>query len=395
MEYRINQKNNDELSILGFGCMRFPVVNRKIDEPKATEMLELAIAQGVNYLDTAYIYHGGQSEVFLGNFLKKGYREKIKLATKLPHYLVRKASDIDKYFNQQLQRLQTDYINYYLIHMLSDQGVWQKLVNMGIVEWIAQKKASGHIINIGFSFHGIYQQFEKLIDIYPWDFCQIQYNYLDTHNQAGTAGLRYANSKGLPVIIMEPLRGGFLVDKLPKAALVLCNDFPKKPAVVGLTWIGNQPEVNLILSGMSSIEQVKENLMTASLMSVNSLADEDLQLVSAIKKLINKDIKVACTGCRYCLPCPYGVDIPACFAVFNEKYLIKSGNPLFKYIQNTGAATAFPGNAGLCRKCGACIKHCPQSIDIPNELTVVKQEFEGAVFKVACFGAKIILSSKG
>ncbi len=393
MNHRKNHKNGDELSILGFGCMRFPTKRNNIDEARAEAMIVSAIEQGVNYFDTAYIYHMGKSESFLGKVLSKGYRNKIKLATKMPHYLVKTEADLEKILNKQLERLQTDFIDYYLIHMLPDIGVWEKLKALNIEKWIEDKKKSGQIINIGFSFHGLKDQFIKLVDVYPWEFCQIQYNYLDENNQAGVEGLKYAASKGLPVIVMEPLRGGKIVNNLPKEVNDIWHSAQPKRSIAdwALRWVWNHPEVTVVLSGMSTEEQVEENIRIASEVQHNQFTEYDLALFTKAKEILNKDIKVNCTGCGYCIPCPAGVDIPTCFSIYNEKYTLKSKRSFINYIQNTGAVTKNPAYASLCKKCGKCETHCPQNIPIREKLSDVSKEMEGAFFKpVVKIGKKLM-----
>ena len=320
MLYRKNPKNGKELSILGYGCLRFTKKGGVIDQKKAEEEMKAAIENGVNYFDTAYTYHG--SEVCLGKFLAKGYRDKVNIATKLPHYYIKTIEDMEKCFEEQLQRLQTDHIEYYLMHMLNDVATWKRLTDLGMEAWIAGKKAEGKIENIGFSFHGATEQFIKIIDAYDWDFCQIQFNYMDEHSQAGLRGLQYAAGKGLPVIIMEPLRGGRLVQGLPESAKrVFEKTTPKRsPAEWGLRWVWNHPEVTVILSGMNEIEQVEENVRIASEAKADSLSKEELEVFEQVKQEINKKIKVPCTGCAYCMPCPQGVDIPGCFSAYNMRY---------------------------------------------------------------------------
>lgn len=396
MNYRKNEKNGDELSILGFGCMRFPTKMNAIDEVRTEALIISAIEQGVNYFDTAYIYHFGKSESMLGKVLAKGYRDKVKIATKLPHFMVKTAADIDKIFNKQLQRLQTDRIDYYLIHMISDVGSWNRLKSLGIEKWIKDKKNSGQIINIGFSFHGVKDQFVKLVDIYDWDFCQIQYNYLDENNQAGKSGLLYAASKGLPVIIMEPLRGGKLVNNLPKEVKDIWNNAANKrtSAEWALRWIWNHPEATVVLSGMSDEKQLAENIKIASKAKANELTKQELELFDKVKEILNTNTKVNCTACGYCMPCPAGVDIPACFSMYNEKYALRARSAKFHYLQNTGAITPTPAYASLCKKCGKCETHCPQGIPIREKLSDVAKEMEGVLFKPIIGVAKRIMKVK-
>lgn len=396
MNYKENNKNGDKLSILGFGCMRLPTKGSSIDEERAEALIISAIEKGVNYFDTAYVYHFGKSEGLLGKVLSKGYRDRVKIATKLPHFMVKNAADLDKIFNTQLQRLKTNRIDYYLVHMLPDMGVWERLKSFGIEKWIEDKKKNGQIINIGFSFHGIKEQFIKLVDAYNWDFCQIQYNYLDVNNQAGTSGLRYAASKGLPVIIMEPLRGGKIVNNLPKEVNDIWNNAEPKRSIAewALRWIWNHPEAFVILSGMNSMEQLDENIRAASDAKANALSSRELALFDRAREIINQRTKVNCTGCAYCMPCPAGVDIPACFSLYNEKYSIRKKGAKMNYIQNTGAATTNPAYASLCKKCGKCEKHCPQNIPIREKLEDVSREMEGMFFKPIITVAKKFMKVK-
>ncbi len=380
MNYRINSKNGDRLSILGYGCMRFPTKGNAIDETEAQRQLLAAIEGGVNYLDTAWIYHGGKSESFLGRVLSQdGLRDRVKIATKLPTYLVRRASDIDRYFDAQLERLQTDRIDYYLMHILSDVGAWERLKALGIVEWIARKKQAGQIVNLGFSYHGSKAEFRALVDAYDWDFVQIQYNYLDENNQAGKEGLLYAAGKGLPVIIMEPLRGGKIVNSLPKEVTSLWEQ--AKPAMRSaaewaLRWVWNQPQVLLLLSGMSTMEQVQENLRVASEAQAGEMTAEQLEYFDKARRVLSEKTRVPCTGCGYCMPCPAGVDIPTCFTCYNIK---NNGGfkPRFNYLRDTGAWSSSPGVASRCVQCGKCESHCPQHIRIRDELKNTARDMEG------------------
>ena len=380
MNYRTNPRNGDRLSILGYGCMRFPTKGNAIDEAEAQRHLLAAIEGGVNYLDTAWIYHGGKSESFLGRVLSQhGLRDRVKIATKLPTYLVRRAADIDRYFDAQLERLQTDRIDYYLMHILSDVGAWERLKALGIVEWIARKKQAGQIVNLGFSYHGSKAEFRALVDAYDWDFVQIQYNYLDENNQAGKEGLLYAAGKGLPVIIMEPLRGGKIVNSLPKEVTSLWEQ--AKPAMRSaaewaLRWVWNQPQVLLLLSGMSTMEQVQENLRVASEAQAGEMTAEQLEYFDKARRVLSEKTRVPCTGCGYCMPCPAGVDIPTCFTCYNIK---NNGGfkPRFNYLRDTGAWSSSPGVASRCVQCGKCESHCPQHIRIRDELKNTARDMEG------------------
>lgn len=379
MLYRKNSKNGQDLSILGFGCLRFPKKAGRIDQEASEKVMKAAIDAGINYFDTAYTYPG--SEVCLGKFLAKGYRDQVAVATKLPHYLIKTSSDMDKYFEEQKKRLQTDHFEYYLMHMLNDTATWERLKDLGVDQWLEQKKASGEIENIGFSFHGGAAQFLPLLDAYDWDFTQIQYNYMDEYTQAGKRGLEYACEKGIPVIIMEPLRGGKLADQLPQAAK---KEFAQSgtPAEWGLRWIWNHKEVTLVLSGMNEVCQVEENARIASTAQAGHMTEEELAMVARVKSIINASIKVPCTGCGYCMPCPAGVDIPTCFQAYNLKYADGKLAALKNYFMCTALKTN-PTKASLCIGCGKCEPHCPQSIAIKSRIADVKKELEGPVFKVA------------
>jgi hypothetical protein len=382
MKYRENPKNGDQLSILGFGCMRFSK-----DEKEVEKQIIYAIENGVNYFDTAYIYPN--SEVVLGRVLSKGYRERVKIATKLPPYLVKKREDLDKIFNEELSRLQTNYIDYYFIHMITDVNIWTRLIELGILEWIEEKKKSGQIRNLGFSYHGGRDEFVKLIDIFDWDFCMIQYNYLDEHNQAGKSGLQYAASKGIPVMVMEPLRGGKLVTNLPKAVYqVWDNAYVKRsPAEWAFRWIWNHPEVMVVLSGMNSQEMVEENIRVASDAEAESFTELDYALFDKVSKILMETIKIPCTGCNYCIPCPVGVDIPTCFSCYNNIEIEGKLGAITKYIMQTSLKSK-AHNASLCINCGKCETHCPQNIPIRLELAKVSKAMEGLYYKPARFVIK-------
>ena len=381
MQYRRDQKGN-ELSILGYGCMRFTKKYGRIVFQKAEQEVMMAIRHGVNYLDTAYIYPG--SEECLGKILVKNHcREQVNIATKLPHYLIKSREGLEKTFQEQLKRLQTDYIDYYLMHMLTDIATWERLKDLGIEEWIREKLASGQIRNIGFSYHGNTDMFRQLVDAYPWNFCQIQYNYMDENTQAGRAGLRYAASKGLPVIIMEPLRGGRLVNLLPQEAKKLIEQSGRTAAEWAFRWLWDQPEVTAVLSGMNSREMVKENITGAGKARAGMMTEEDFALIEQVKSEIGRKVKIGCTGCGYCKPCPHGVDIPTCFRSYNMRYTENRFNGLREYFMCT-TMKKNGCNASLCKKCGKCEKHCPQGLPIRQDLELVVKELETPVYKAAC-----------
>ena len=382
MHYRKDKYGND-LSILGFGCMRFPQKQGKIDMAQTEQQLLAAYRGGVNYFDTAYIYPG--SEAALGTILEKNQlREKVYIATKLPHYLVKKPEDLDKIFNEELKRLRTDYIDYYLMHMLNDPDAWERMKGLGIEAWLEEKKASGAIRQVGFSYHGNSSVFCQVVDCYDWDFCQIQYNYMDEHSQAGRKGLNHAHEKGLPVIIMEPLRGGRLVNLLPDSARKLMASYEKTytPAEWSFRWLWNQPEVTVVLSGMNSMEMVEENMATASTAKAGDLTEQDDAMLKQVVGAIMADMKVGCTGCGYCMPCPKGVDIPGTFSAYNRRYTDNWFTAMKEYFMCT---TLRPNSAAAsnCVECGKCEKHCPQAIPIRKELKNARKVLENPIYKVA------------
>ncbi|MBQ3110774.1 MAG: aldo/keto reductase [Clostridia bacterium] len=382
MNYRTDKYGN-KLSILGFGCMRFKATMGHIDFEKAEKEIMTAYNNGVNYFDTAYIYPG--SEALLGKvFEKNNIRDKVNIATKLPHYLIKSREGLDKLFNEELSRLRTDYVDYYLMHMLTDITAWNRLCELGIKEWIAEKKESGEIRQVGFSYHGNSEGFCKLVDAYDWDFCMIQYNYMDENSQAGKRGLLHANKKGLPVFIMEPLRGGRLVNSLPDEAKQIFASYKKQytPAAWAFRWLWNQSEVTLVLSGMNSTCMVEENIKTASTANAGDLTEEDMAMLEGVVKAINSKIKVGCTGCGYCMPCPKMVDIPGTFAAYNRLYTDGKFTALKEYVMCT-ALRKNSTAASNCIQCGKCETHCPQVIDIRNKLKEAQKELEGPLYKIA------------
>ncbi len=389
MNYRKDKYGNN-ISLLGFGCMRFSQNGGKIDLAKAESEIMAAYNNGVNYFDTAYIYPG--SEAAIGEIFERNHiREHIKIATKLPHYLIKSKEAMEKCFREQLKRLRTDYIDYYLMHMLTDTDTWNKLISMGILEWLEAKKKSGAIRQIGFSYHGNSDMFCKLIDAYDWDFCQIQYNYLDEHSQAGRRGLLYAAGKGIPVIIMEPLRGGRLVNHLPEQAMNIINNHTpvRTPAEWAFKWLYNQQEVSCVLSGMNSLQMVRENVKTASETIVGELGEYEMQMYADIVSSINSKTKVGCTGCGYCMPCSKNVDIPGTFAAYNRKYSDNTFTALKEYFMCT-ALRRNSSAASNCIECGKCELHCPQHISIRRELKNAKKELEGPIYKIAAFIVKLL-----
>ncbi len=385
MLYRKVPKNDDELSILGFGCMRLPMEGGQIDEKRATAQIRYAIDRGVNYIDTAWTYHEGESESFLGRALRDGYRERVKLATKLPSFLVRSREDMDRFLEVQLEKLQSDHIDYYLMHSLTG-SLWKRLEALGARDFLDRARADGRIMNAGFSFHGLPADFAPIVDAYGWECCLIQYNYLDEENQAGTRGLKYAASKGLGVFVMEPLRGGNLgFPEAPPSVAALWDEAPvrRTPAEWALRWVWDHPEVVVVLSGMNDEAHIEENLGTAGDALPDSLTPEEKSLVKRAAAKYRGIMKVNCSGCGYCMPCPAGVNIPACvdiYNIYNKMHLF--GNPeegKDSYAMKTSGVLqrSESGFASQCVECGKCLEKCPQGLDIPLLLKDVAAELEG------------------
>ena len=382
MQYRLDKYGN-KVSALGFGCLRFPQKFGKIDMEQTEKQIMAAIEGGVNYLDTAYIYGG--SEAAVGEILEKNNaRHRVYIATKLPHYLIKSREGMEKLFQEELRRLRTDYVDYYLMHMLTDPATWDRLKDLGVEQWLEEKKKSGAIRQVGFSYHGNSETFCRLIDVYDWDVCQIQYNYLDEHTQAGRKGLHYAHSKGIPVIIMEPLRGGRLVHNLPEEAKQIFARYPVKrsPAEWALRWLWDQKEVTVILSGMNSMEMVQENMRVASKAQIGEMTQEEQALLQKVVKAINAKLKVGCTGCGYCMPCPKGVDIPGTFASYNRYYNDGKFVALKEYFMCTTLRKKSSA-ASQCVGCGKCEKHCPQNIPVRDKLLDAKKTLENPAYKIA------------
>lgn len=376
MQYRKFGRTDFKVSALGFGCMRLPTVNgnaKHIDEIKAINLIRYAIDMGVNYIDTAYNYHGGNSEIIVGKALKNGYREKVKLATKLPSWLPNTYEDFDKYLNEQLAKLQTDHIDMYLLHTLKKK-YWDKIVELGIFKFIDCALKDGRIKYIGFSFHDKISVFKEIVDAYDWNFCQIQYNFLDEYHQAGTAGLKYASNKGIPIVIMEPLKGGRLAKTPPIPVKEVWDkaEVNKTPAEWALRWVWNHPEVTTVLSGMNEMQQVKENMEIAETALPNTLSKADLELIDNAKLKYKELVKVPCTSCGYCMPCPAGIDIPTNFSLLNlasmyDEYDIQSN------IYNN--VLDLKKRAVSCIECGKCELICPQHIQIRKHLKEVNNVF--------------------
>ncbi len=378
MEKRRMDNLGIETSLLGFGCMRFPVTAEgKIDEPLAEQMLDKAIAAGVNYIDTAYPYHNGDSEPFVGKALKKYDRSSLYLATKLPCWAVEKLEDVDRVFNEQLTRLQTDYIDFYLMHAL-DKGRFDKMTEMGVVKRLEELKAEGKIKYLGFSFHDDYDTFERIINYRDWDFCQIQLNYMDTEIQAGMKGYRLAEEKGIPMVIMEPIKGGSLAAFAEDITGMFKELKPDASvASFALRWVGTLPNIKVILSGMSTMEQVDDNLKTFS--PFEPLSAKESQTIDNIVKLINSRVQNGCTGCRYCMPCPAGVDIPGNFSVWNTYHMYQNYNMVKgRWERGLGEEK----QAKNCIKCGKCEKACPQKLNIREDLERVQADLDKKEFMI-------------
>jgi predicted aldo/keto reductase-like oxidoreductase len=385
VQYRTVPKNGDKLSALGFGTMRLPQKARGgIDEARAIKQLRYAIDNGVNYLDTAFPYHGGQSETLLGKALLDGYRDKVKIATKLPTFMISKEEEMNKILDAQLRKLQTDHIDYYLLHALEAE-VWKKMQDFNVLKFLEQAKADGKIVNAGFSFHGSQHAFKEIIESNDWAMCQIQYNFLDENLQAGTEGLRYAASKKLAVMIMEPLRGGMLAGKLPREVKqAYANAYSQWSAAEwGLRWVWNHPEVTVVLSGMNDEKQIEENITACETALPNALSQEELAVVDKVSRSYKRLMKVPCTGCAYCMPCPNGVNIPSNFNIYNQYSMFSN-----KFYTRGMYAVMLMGlngkraDASLCKNCGACTKKCPQHINIPTELAAVKSNLGGLRTKI-------------
>ena len=370
MQYSTIPSSGDRVSVLGYGCMRFTRKGGAIDQEKAEREMIYAITHGVNYFDTAYIYPG--NEAALGKLFQKGWRSRVFLATKIPHYKIRSLSDLERIFAEELSRLYTDYIDYYLMHMLPSVQTWQRLCTLGVSDWLEQKKREGVIRHIGFSFHGGTKNFKALIDTYPWDFCQIQYNYMDTEEQAGDKGYALAEKLGVPLVIMEPVKGGSLA-ALPEEVEAPFKEARPEASTSSwaFRWVASHPDVHVVLSGMSTMEQVEDNLKTFG--NFEPLTEKEEKIVEGVATAIKARTKNGCTGCAYCMPCPHGVNIPKNFRIWND--LAMYGNEeitrqnYFKYLPEAE-------RADKCKACGKCEKVCPQSLSIRENLKQVQKEME-------------------
>jgi predicted aldo/keto reductase-like oxidoreductase len=380
MQYRTVPKNGDKLSVLGFGTMRLPLRGEKIDEERAINQMRFAIEKGVNYFDSAPPYHGGESEKVLGKALLGGYREKVKIATKLTPFLLNEAEDMDKMLSLQLKKLQTDHVDYYLLHGLEEES-WSKLLGFGVFEFLEKAKADGKIVNLGFSFHGSLNTFKKIVDAYDWAMCQILYNFLDENLQAGIKGLKYAASKNLAVMIMEPLRGGTLAEKLPDKVKRFYDGakIQRSPAEWGLRWVWNHPQVTLALSGMNDENHVAENIKAAETALPCSMKRSELTVIKNVAESFRGLMKVPCTGCQYCMPCPYGVNIPSNFRIYNDYYMFgdEQQSRAMYGMMLLGGLSGKRSDATLCKECKKCMERCPQHIAIPEKLKSVLYDLGG------------------
>ena len=400
MQYRTMPGSEEKLSVLGYGCMRLPTKGRlvsSIDVEAAKKQILYAIDNGVNYLDTAYPYHKGESESFLGrHILKDGYREKVNIATKLPVFMINRKERFDEILSKQLSKLGVEYIDYYLLHALNG-STWEKMKKLGITEWMDGIKKQGKVREMGFSYHGAYEDFPGVVDDYGWDFTQIQYNILDENLQAGIKGIEYAHAKGLGVIVMEPLRGGSLAGKLPKQIQHIYADsgINLSPAQWALRWVYNNPAVTLALSGMNDMGHIKENIETASQALAGAMAEEEKRTIGKVKEKYLEMMAVGCTGCGYCLPCPAGIDIPGAFKDLNNYHMFSRTSAKFFHIAFNGIMTkdGKPHLAGNCIECGQCETKCPQQIEIRAQLKRVKKELEGPMMRAMAAVARPVVSA--
>jgi len=369
MQYRTFGELDWKPSALGFGAMRLPVIGNdpaRIDEPQAMQMIRYAVDRGVNYIDTAYPYHGGQGESFVGRALQDGYRERVKLATKLPSWFIKTSADFDRYFDEQLERLQIDHVDFYLLHGLT-KDYWTNLRRLRVLEWARRKMAKGHISHLGFSFHDSFDVFKEIVDAYDnWTFCQIQYNYMDVDYQAGERGLKYAADNGLAVVIMEPLRGGQLTKNPPLSVARLWATAPvqRTPADWGLQWVWNHPEVSVVLSGMSTMQHVIENIASADRSGVETLTEDELALFDRVRDAYRTLNPIPCTNCKYCMPCPNGVNIPRILEIYNDAIMYHDkqvARIAYQWVEESQ-------RADLCIECRQCEDLCPQDLPIAEWL---------------------------
>ena len=373
MQYRKFGRTGKSVSALGFGAMRLPTLGKEteIDESATIEMIRYAIDHGVNYVDTAYVYHGGNSEVVVGKALEDGYRNKVFIATKSPIFLVENPEDFDRFLNEQLSRLQTDHIEFYLLHCMQAR-FWPKMQQLGVFDWADRARADGRIGELGFSFHDSLEVFREVVDGYDWSFCQIQYNLVNEDVQAGTEGLKYAAEKGLPVVIMEPLFGGSLANP-PDPVQEIWQESKHRPADLALRWVWDKPEVTVVLSGMNTLDQVKQNVESADHSDVNGLDEEERALIRRVQQKYRELSPIPCTKCGYCMPCPNGVNIPLNFELYNSSTLFKGNSKVL--CRNLYLGLSESDRAEACVECGTCEERCPQGIEIGKLLKRVAEEY--------------------
>lgn len=385
MDNRLIEKTGDKTSPIGFGAMRLPLKNGKIDRQKGKKLIYHAIDNGINFIDTAAIYGNGDSEKFLGEILEGEYKDKVFISTKLPAYKIKKYEDMERILEEQLKRLNRNSIDYYMLHNI-DLNTMNKLLEKDVLKFLRKSKKENKIKHVGFSYHGKAEEFPLLVDSYDWDCVMLQYNYVDNTSQINKEGIEYASKKGLGIFVMEPLKGGILAHEMPEKAQKIFrkNDPSKSNAQWSLEWLLNQKEITCIFSGMNEKKQIDENINIAKNMRINSLSKDDLRVYGEIKDIINQSLKINCSGCGYCMPCPLKINIPECIKIYNEKYLFNQkgiiSKSLMDYYTTVGGLMNQPTNAGLCINCGKCTRNCPQNIDIPEELSRIKKEFEGHGF---------------
>ena len=392
MQYRTMPNSDEKLSVLGFGCMRLPAPKGRepklfssIDKEKAVKQIRYAIDNGVNFLDTAYIYHAGTSESFLGEYvLKNGCREKVNISTKLPCMTINKKESMGNILDKQLKRLQVEYIDYYLLHGLNGD-IWDKMLSFDVINFMDNIKKQGKVRRMGFSFHGSKEDFKKITDAYNWEFTLVQFNILDEHAQASIDGIKYAHSKGLGIFVMEPLRGGSLASKIPGEAQRIYDSAPVKrtPAEWALRWVWNHPEVTMVLSGMNNEKHIDENIRIASEALPNTLSDTELTVIDNFKKSYLKTMQIECTGCAYCMPCSVGINIPNAFLYLNNYHMSSKFEARLLHMLNAGIHVkgGKPHWTKTCSNCAQCEKICPQGIKIREAFKHVQKDLEGPLIR--------------
>lgn len=386
MQRRLIKKSGDTVSSIGFGAMRLPTKNGKVDREKSRKLIYHGIDQGINIIDTAAMYGNGDNEKFLGEILKGEYKDKVLISTKLPVFSINKEEDFEKHLNEELKRLQRNTIDYYFLHNVDLKNL-RRLEKLNVYKFLQKAKEEGKVKNIGFSYHGSKDKFNQMIDSYPWDVVMVQYNYLDNNIQASIEGIQYAASKDIGIFVMEPLKGGLLAGKMPEEVeKIFKNKDPDRTNVDwAISWILNQPEISCVFSGMQSIENINENIEIANRVDVGSMSLDELNTIEEAKQAMQKKLKINCTTCGYCMPCPRGVNIPESLKIYNEKYLFNQKGlispSMLDYLLVVGGILNEEAYAGLCNSCGKCIRKCPQHLNIPKELKKVKKEFEIPGFK--------------